>query len=313
MADQMHRQSANRDAGSSRRPRGRSSERRGRDADSALDHLRARGGWQLSHPASFIRGATIPNRRALEEAMATLEGGSDAAAFGSGLARGRAASFSRFSPGDHVVAATQTYHGTAKLLRDVFVPWGLAVDFVGHDAISRPSQSAVRANTKLRLGGDAIESAAEGDRHRAGGARSRMSRRALRLRQHLRSDLQRPFELGADLVVYSATKYLGGHSDVTGGIVVTRAAERAVSSDCGSCKEAPARCPRRSIAGSCCAVCARCRGGCARNPRTRSKSRRSWRAIRSRTRPLSRLADASGSRAGRAPDERVQRDALVSR
>ena len=88
-----------------------------------------------------------PNRRALEEAMAALEGGSDAAAFGSGL--GAASSvFQSLRAGDHVVAATQTYHGTAKLLRDLFVPWGLDIVFVDMTDLAAV-RAAVRTGTKL--------------------------------------------------------------------------------------------------------------------------------------------------------------------
>jgi cystathionine gamma-synthase len=162
-----------------------------------------------------------PNRRALEEAMAALEGGSDAAALGSGLAAASAV-FQALQPGDHVVAATQTYHGTAKLLRDLFVPWGLHVDFVDMTDLAAV-RNATRAKTKLLwaetpsnplLKVTDIAQVAE-IAHRAG---------ALCVCDNTFAPiLQRPFELGADLVVYSATKYLGGHSDVTGGIVVTRA------------------------------------------------------------------------------------------
>ena len=161
-----------------------------------------------------------PNRRALEIAMAAVEGGSDAAAFGSGLAASSGI-FHALRPGDHLIAATQTYHGTTKLVRDVFIPWGLDVDFVDMTDLAAV-QSAVRPSTKLLwvetpsnplLKITDIAQVAE-IAHAAGALCACDNTFA--------PILQRPFDLGADLVVHSATKYLGGHSDVTGGIVVTR-------------------------------------------------------------------------------------------
>ena len=163
-----------------------------------------------------------PNRRALEEAMATLEGGSDAAAFASGL--GAASSiFQSLQPGDHVVAATQTYHGTAKLLREVFIPWGLQVDFVDMSDLAAVAK-AMRRDTKLvwaETPSNPLMKVTE------------IARVSAIAHEHgalcvcdntFAPILQRPFSSGADFVMYSATKYLGGHSDVTGGIVITRGA-----------------------------------------------------------------------------------------
>ena len=161
-----------------------------------------------------------PNRHALEQATAALEGGSDAAAFGSGLAAASSV-FQSLQPGDHVIAATQTYHGTAKLLRDLFIPWGLNVDFVDMTDLDAV-RSAARANTKLvwaetpsnpLLKVTDIAQVAE-VAHSVGALCA--------CDNSFAPILQRPFDLGADLVIYSATKYLGGNSDVTGGIVVTR-------------------------------------------------------------------------------------------
>ncbi|MEP6955361.1 MAG: PLP-dependent transferase, partial [Chthoniobacterales bacterium] len=73
--------------------------------------------------------ANNPNRAALEQAVAALEGGAEAAAFGSGVAAA-AAVFQALRPGDHVIAPDQSYHGITKLLREIMMPWGLAVSFV---------------------------------------------------------------------------------------------------------------------------------------------------------------------------------------
>jgi cystathionine gamma-synthase len=161
-----------------------------------------------------------PNRHALETAMAAVEGGAEAAAFGSGLAAANAV-FQSLRPGDRVVAATQTYHGTSKLLTDVLVPWGLAVEFVDLSDLDA-ARKAIAVGTKLVWAETPsnpemkiTDLAAIADiSHRAG---------ALCACDNTFSPLlQKPFAVGFDLVVYSATKYFGGHSDVTGGIVVAR-------------------------------------------------------------------------------------------
>ena len=78
--------------------------------------------------------------------------------------------------------------------------------------------------------------------------------------------IQRPLELGADAVVHSATKYLGGHSDVVGGAVVV--ATRAFTSACASSRTRSAPCRARSTASSSTAACARCTCAWRRTPRT---------------------------------------------
>src|SRR6201994_727774 len=70
-----------------------------------------------------------PNRRALEEAVSAIEGGVAAAAFGSGTGAAGAI-FQALSPGDHVLAHVDAYYGTTRLLREIFVRWGLEANFV---------------------------------------------------------------------------------------------------------------------------------------------------------------------------------------
>lgn len=161
-----------------------------------------------------------PNRDQLEVALAALEGGAAAAAFGSGIAA-TAAVFQALSPGDHVIAAAETYHGTAKLLRDLFTRWSLEVEFVdltNSDAL----RSAMRPNTKLvwvetpsnpQL--KVTDIAAVADVSRSGGAICVCDNTWAPI-------VQSPLELGAEMVVHSTTKYIGGHCDVTGGVVIAR-------------------------------------------------------------------------------------------
>lgn len=161
-----------------------------------------------------------PNRHALEQAMAALEGGTDAAAFASGIAA-TAAVFQALRPGDHVIAPAETYHGTTKLLRDVLIPWGLQVDFVDMTDLDAVC-AATRANTKLVWVETpsnpllSITDLAEvaSIAHAAG---------ALCACDNTWTPIvQRPFDLGVDVIVHSTTKYIGGHCDVTGGVAIAR-------------------------------------------------------------------------------------------
>ena len=163
-----------------------------------------------------------PNRDALEQCLSELEGGAATAAFASASAA-TAAVFQALAPGDHVVAPLDAYFGTGKLLRDVFAPWGLGVDFVDMTDAGAVKR-ALTARTKVvwietpsnplwRVTDIAAVSALAHD----AGARCVCDNTAAT------AVVQRPFAHGADLVVYATTKYLGGHGDVMGGAVVTRA------------------------------------------------------------------------------------------
>ena len=102
------------------------------------------GGYPRGY--SYARGAN-PTRTALEQGLAALEGGEDAAAFGSGLAASSAI-LQALRPGDHLIAPTDIYHGMTKLLREVYMPWGLAVSFVDMTKLDEVRQ-AFAPNTKL--------------------------------------------------------------------------------------------------------------------------------------------------------------------
>ncbi len=174
-----------------------------------------------TYPSGYIYSrSNNPNRAALEIALAALEGGHSAAAFGSGLAAS-AAVFQALAPGDHIIAPADAYHGTNKLLRDVFIPWGLEVSFVDLTDLA-----AVRASLKPRTKIICTETPSNPQlkitdlrqvadlAHEAG---------ALCLCDNTWAPIvQRPFDLGADLVVHSTTKYIGGHCDVTGGAVIAK-------------------------------------------------------------------------------------------
>lgn len=176
-----------------------------------------------SFPGGYIYARSAnPNRGALEECLAALEGGAAAAAFASGSAAAVAV-FQALRPGDHVVAPLDAYHGTTRILRELFVDWGLEVSFVDLTDLAAV-RAAMRPNTRLVW----VETpsnpllkitdiAAVAEIAHAAGARLACDN------TWSTPVITRPLALGADLVVHATTKYLGGHSDVLGGAVVARA------------------------------------------------------------------------------------------
>ncbi|UCH25339.1 MAG: aminotransferase class V-fold PLP-dependent enzyme [Trueperaceae bacterium] len=179
-----------------------------------------------SYPKGFVyTRSDNPNRSALERLLAALEGGAAAAAFSSGSAAAGAV-FRSLEPGDHVIVPVDMYHGIRKLLHGAYIPWGLelsTVDLTDLGAL----ETALRPNTRLvwvetpsnpRLEITDIAAVAElagsyGVRVVCDGTWSP-------------PDLQPSLVLGADLVVHASTKYLSGHSDVLGGVVVSRKEDR---------------------------------------------------------------------------------------
>ena len=170
------------------------------------------------HGYNYIRSGN-PNRTALEQCLASLEGGTVAAAFASGSAATMSV-FQALAPGDHVIAPLDAYTGTPTILKTIFAPWGLEVTFVDMTELEQVQQ-AVKPNTKLiwietpsnpLLKVTDISKVAS-IAHTAGALCACDNTWATPV-------LLRPFELGADLVVHSTTKYLGGHSDLLGGAVI---------------------------------------------------------------------------------------------
>ena len=160
-----------------------------------------------------------PNRRDLENLLASLEGGLAAACFASGQAATQSI-LQALAPGDHVVFPSDIYHGTRFLLGQHFDRWGLTVSFVAMDDMQAVEQSFT-ASTRLLW----VETPSN--------PRLKISDiSTLATLAHAHGALcvvdntwatpvwQRPLLLGADLVMHSATKYFGGHSDVTGGMVI---------------------------------------------------------------------------------------------
>jgi cystathionine gamma-lyase len=160
-----------------------------------------------------------PTRAALEACLASLEGGERGLAFASGLAATTAV-LSTLKPGDEVAAAADLYGGTFRLLERVFKPWGLVARYTddpspaGFAKIITPATKLVWIETPTNPLLQVVDIAAIAElAHRA--------RAPLAVDNTFASPyLQQPIKLGADLVVHSTTKYLGGHSDVVGGAVI---------------------------------------------------------------------------------------------
>lgn len=161
-----------------------------------------------------------PTRAALEEALSTLEGATHGFAFASGLAAEDAV-LRCLDPGDHLLMGEDAYGGTFRLVSGVHARYGIewsTADLTDPAAVSkalRPSTRMIWAETPsnptLRIADiAALADVVSGSR-------------ALLVVDNTFATpwLQRPLELGADVVVHSATKYLGGHSDVVGGFVAT--------------------------------------------------------------------------------------------
>src|SRR3954447_23014442 len=160
-----------------------------------------------------------PTRAALETCLAALEGGERALAFASGLAATTAV-LSTLRPGDEVAAAADLYGGTYRLLERVLGPWGIVPRYTddprpeGFASIVTPATRLVWIETPTNPLLQVVDIAAIAAlTHRAGAL--------LAVDNTFASPyLQQPLGLGADLVVHSTTKYLGGHSDVIGGAVI---------------------------------------------------------------------------------------------
>jgi len=163
-----------------------------------------------------------PNRRALEECLAALEGGSRAFAFSSGQATS-AAAFMALRTGDHLLLPADIYYLTGVLGGDLLGRWGLQVSMVDMSDLDAV-RAAIRPNTRMlwvetpsnpRL--KIVDIAALAEIAHAAGARCVCDN------TWATPIATRPLELGADAVMHSTTKYLAGHSDITGGALVVRA------------------------------------------------------------------------------------------
>ncbi|MGF7121269.1 cystathionine gamma-synthase [Rhodococcus sp. BE178] len=173
-----------------------------------------RGGFEYARTGN-------PTRRPLEANLAALESGTFGRAFGSGMAATDCVLRSMLRPGDHLVIPNDAYGGTFRLIDKVFTQWGIEytpAEVSDVDAV----RAAIRPNTKLvwvetptnpllNIG----DIAAISEVAHAAGAKLVVDN------TFASPYLQQPLQLGADIALHSTTKYIGGHSDVVGGALVT--------------------------------------------------------------------------------------------
>ncbi|GAA2331751.1 cystathionine gamma-synthase [Saccharopolyspora halophila] len=162
-----------------------------------------------------------PTRTALEECLAALEGGRYGRAYASGMAATDAVLRATLRPGDHLVIPDDAYGGTFRLIDKVLTGWGISytpAQVSDVDAV----KAAIQDNTKLVW----VETPTNpllniGDIAALAQVASEAGLKMVVDNTFASPALQQPLELGATAVVHSTTKYLGGHSDVVGGAVVT--------------------------------------------------------------------------------------------
>lgn len=161
-----------------------------------------------------------PTRAALESCLAAIEGGERGLAFASGLAATNAVFQALLKPGDEVVAAADLYGGTFRLLERVFKPWGLGVHYTddssanGFASLVTPKTRLIWIETPTNPLLQILDIA----------ALAQVAKKASAIlvvdNTFASPYLQQPLSLGADIVVHSTTKYIGGHSDIIGGAVI---------------------------------------------------------------------------------------------
>lgn len=172
-----------------------------------------RGGYEYSRSAN-------PTRTALEENLAALEGGRRGLAFASGLAAEDCLLRTLLTPGDHVVIPNDAYGGTFRLFAKVASRWGVEFsvadtsDVAAVRAAITPRTKAIWVETPSNPLLGITDIAAVADVARTAGVRLVVDN------TFASPYLQQPLALGADVVVHSTTKYMGGHSDVVGGALI---------------------------------------------------------------------------------------------
>ena len=162
-----------------------------------------------------------PNRRSLEQCLASLESGKEALAFSSGLAAVTAV-IQGLEPGDHILAPDDVYWGVRKVIGDVFAKAGLATTYVDMTDVEGV-RAAIRPNTRLLWIETPSNPLLKITDLAALGKIARKANVVTVCDSTFASPiLQRPLEWDIDMVMHSTTKYISGHSDVVGGALITK-------------------------------------------------------------------------------------------
>ena len=177
-----------------------------------------RGGYEYARTGN-------PTRAALEASLAAVEDGAHGRAFGSGMAATDCALRAMLRPGDHVVIPDDAYGGTFRLIDKVFAQWN-----VDYTPVALSDLDAIRAAITPRTRLVWVETPTNplltiADIAAIADIGRNSSAKVLVDNTFASPALQRPLTLGADVVLHSTTKYIGGHSDVVGGALVTSDAE----------------------------------------------------------------------------------------
>lgn len=174
-------------------------------------------GWEYSRTGN-------PTRAALEKLVADLEGGSHGFAFGSGMAA-IAAVLSLFRSGDRILLSKNVYGGTFRILDKVFNSFGLTYSLEDTDDIAALEKAVTPDVKALLVETPANPLLAVTNLKAVAALAKRHGILSVVDNTFMTPYLQKPLVLGADIVVHSATKYLGGHSDLVAGLVVTNRAD----------------------------------------------------------------------------------------
>lgn len=173
-----------------------------------------------SRPGEFYTRYGNPNHEMVETTLAALEGGESALVTSSGMGAIFAVMLGTLSSGDHVVAQRNHYAGATTLLKDYLPRWGIAVTFVDQ---TDPSSfaAAIRPGTRLLYVETPVNPLMQITDLRALADLARAHGLTTVCDNTFATPInQRPLELGIDVVIHSATKYIGGHHDATAGAVV---------------------------------------------------------------------------------------------
>jgi Cystathionine beta-lyases/cystathionine gamma-synthases len=181
----------------------------------------------IDHPGSYDYSRSgNPTRDALEKTLAAIENGTHAYAFASGMAAVSSA-LAILEQGDHVVASADIYGGTFRILTRFFSKFGISHCFVDMTRLEN-IEAALQTNTKVLF----LESPSNPllritDVAGAVAIAKKHGLITMIDNTFLSPYFQRPLDLGVDIVIHSATKFLGGHSDVIGGAVITKSQQLA--------------------------------------------------------------------------------------
>jgi methionine-gamma-lyase len=171
-------------------------------------------------PTEYYSRYGNPTHQQVEAVMATLEGGEAAMVTASGMGAISTSVLSLLDKGDHVVAQRNLYAGTASLLEDVLPRWGIECTFVDQTKAERWAE-ALRPNTKLIYAETPANPLMRLTDLQAVAALGKTRGIITIVDNTFATPInQRPLENGIDVVIHSGTKYLGGHSDVTAGVII---------------------------------------------------------------------------------------------